>query len=182
MALSLLVEKGAASPSMEIPCRLVTKKTDLTEVGLTENVMRDPMHPADEFEAFQVLIANGKSAADVAARFGVSENVVLRRLALARVSPALIQQYRDGKLNFDVLQEFTLTDAHTRQQQIWNDLPEWNRKAQTIRQMLSGDDIPADDKRVRFVELSNYEANGGLVRCDLFAEGEQGTYIMDPAS
>ena len=181
MALSLLVERGAASPTMQIPCRLVAKMTDSTEVGLTENVMRDPMHPADEFEAFQSLIVNGKSVADVAARFGVAENVVLKRLALARVSPALIQQYREGKLNLDVLQAFTLTDDHARQEQVWNELREWDRSAQTIRRLLSADDIPASDKRVRFVGFANYEANGGFVRRDLFAEGEQGAYILDAA-
>ncbi len=47
--------------------------------------------------------------------------------------------------------------------------------------MLASDDIPASDKRVRFIGLAYYEAAGGLVRRDLFAEGEAGTYILDPA-
>jgi hypothetical protein len=36
-----------------------------------------------------------------------------------------------------------------------------------------------DDKRVRFVGLEGYETQGGLVRRDLFAEGENGVYIED---
>jgi len=47
--------------------------------------------------------------------------------------------------------------------------------------MLANDEIPATDKHVRFVGLSAYEAEGGIVRRDLFAEGEDGAYIADPA-
>ena len=112
LALSQLAETGKLKPSWPVPCRLTENGADHTEISLTENVMRVPMHPADEFIAFQKLIADGKCIADVAARFGVSEAVVNRRLALARVSPALLQQYRDGNLNLDILQAFTLTDDH----------------------------------------------------------------------
>ena len=47
--------------------------------------------------------------------------------------------------------------------------------------MLAGEDIPASDKRVRFIGLKNFESAAGLVRCDLFAEGEAGTYVTDAA-
>jgi len=40
------------------------------------------MHPADEFQAFRDLTQGGMPAADVAARFGVSETVVRQRLKL----------------------------------------------------------------------------------------------------
>ncbi|MGH9436516.1 MAG: ParB/RepB/Spo0J family partition protein [Terriglobia bacterium] len=87
LALSQLLEAGTVKPNFPVPCRIVIYDADLTEISLTENVQREPMHPADEFEAFRQLIAHGKCVADVAARFGVTEAVVNRRLALARVSP-----------------------------------------------------------------------------------------------
>jgi ParB family chromosome partitioning protein len=62
-----------------------------------------------------------------------------------------------------------------------NQLQPWNRKPHIVRQLLSNDDIPASDKRVRFVGLENYEQAGGGIRRDLFADGEAGTYITDPA-
>lgn len=164
---------------MPVPCRLAPPDADLPEICLTENVVRVPMHPADEFEAFQRLITSGKSVADVAARFGVMEAVVFRRIALARVSPTLLSKYRNGDLNLELLRAFTLTDDHNAQEAVWNQLQPWDRKAQTIRQMLAGEDVPASDKRVRFVGLQNYESAAGLVRRNLFAEGEAGTYIMD---
>jgi ParB family transcriptional regulator, chromosome partitioning protein len=80
-----------------------------------------------------------------------------------------------------MLQAFTLTDDHALQEQVWNQLPAWNRSARTIRHMLSTNAIPATDKRVRFVGLATYEADAGLVRRDLFADDEQGIDILDPA-
>lgn len=179
LALSQLAEHGKVKATMPVPCRVAPKEADLPEISLTENVVRVPMHPADEFEAFQRLIKSGKSIADVAARFGVTEAVVLRRIALARISPKLLAKYRNGELNLELLQAFTLTDDHNAQEEIWNQLQPWDRKPQTVRQMLSAEDIPASDKRVRFVGLDAYESAGGIVRRDLFAEGEAGRYIAD---
>jgi ParB family chromosome partitioning protein len=181
MALSKLADGGQVKATMPVPCRIAPKDADLPEISLTENFCRLPIHPADEFKAFQHLIDSGKSVADVAARFGVTEAVVLRRLALARVSPNLIDRYREGELNLELLQAFTLTDDHDAQEAVWNQLQPWNRKPHIVRQLLSNDDIPASDKRVRFVGLENYEQAGGGIRRDLFADGEGGTYITDPA-
>jgi ParB family chromosome partitioning protein len=137
------------------------------------------MHPLLELQGFLRLIESGHCVAEVAARFGVTEAVVNRRLALARVSPVLLELYRTDKMTLDVLQAFTLTDNHTTQEQVWNDLQEWDRNPQAIRQMLSNEDIPATDKRVRFVGLQAYESAGGVVKRDLFSEDEEGAYIVD---
>jgi ParB family transcriptional regulator, chromosome partitioning protein len=40
--------------------------------------------------------------------------------------------------------------------------------------------MPVTDRIARFVGLPVYQAAGGSVRRDLFAEGEQGVYICDP--
>jgi ParB family transcriptional regulator, chromosome partitioning protein len=108
--------------------------------------------------------------------------VVNRRLALARVSPILLAKYREGELNLELLQAFTLTDDHEAQEAVWSQLQPWDRRAQTIRRMLSSNDIPATDKRLRFIGLPAYEAEGGAVRRDLFADEEQGTYVTDAAT
>ncbi len=181
LALSRLAADGTVKQTWPVPCRVAPKEADLPEISLTENVVRVPMHPADEFEAFQRLISAGKSVIDVAARFGVTEAVVNRRLVLARVSPPLLAQYREGKLTLELLQAFTLTDDHAVQEAVWEQLQPWDRKPQTIRRMLSHDEIPVTDKQVRFVGLKKYEVEGGAIRRDLFADDEGGTYIADPA-
>ena len=179
LALGKLAEAGAIRPTHAVPCCVVPRESDATEVSLTENVMREPMHPADEFEAFRQLVKKGRCAADIAARFGVSEAVVNQRLALARVSSALLEKYRAGEMNLELLQAFTLTDHHERQEELWQGLPPWDRNPTAIRRLLLQEDFPATDKRVRFVGLAAYEAAGGRVKRDLFAEGEQGVYLLD---
>lgn len=180
-ALSRLVDAGRWPATAGIPCRIVSSEADLTEVSLAENVQRKAMHPADEFVAFQRLIEQGRCVADIAARFGVTEAVVDRRLALARVSPVLLDKYRCGEMNLELLQAFTLTDGHELQEQIWNNLAAWDRRPDTVRQILSREAIPATDRCARFVGLGQYEAAGGAVRRDLFSEDGEGAYLLDPA-
>ena len=48
-ALKSLAESGAVASAYEVPCRLLTDEEDATEIGLAENVVRMPMHPADQF-------------------------------------------------------------------------------------------------------------------------------------
>ncbi len=181
LALSRLAGEGTFKTTLPIPCRVAPDDADLPEISLTENVVRAPMSPVDELKSFGYLVENGKCIAAIAARFGVTEAVVSRRLALARVSPVLLEEYRSGRINLELLQAFTLTDDHNIQETVWSELPPWDRNARTIRQMLSGDSVPATEKRVRFVGLSAYEQAGGTVRRDLFAEGEFGTFVEDPA-
>jgi ParB family chromosome partitioning protein len=42
-ALSHLAEAGTIPHSFAVPCRVVTSQADLTEVSLSENVLREPM-------------------------------------------------------------------------------------------------------------------------------------------
>jgi ParB family chromosome partitioning protein len=181
LALSQMAETGNVKRSFPVPCRVAPEDVDLTEISLAENVVRLEMPVLSEVQAFLRLVEAGKCVADVAARFGVSEAVVNRRLALARVSPVLLDLYGNDEMPLDVLQAFTLTDDHATQERVWNELQPWNRKPHTIRQILSNEDIPATDKRVRFVGLAAYEAAGGNVKRDLFSEDEDGAYIADAA-
>jgi hypothetical protein len=45
--------------SAEIACNVLDDE-DAGEISLAENVVRVPMHPADQFEAFHALAATGK--------------------------------------------------------------------------------------------------------------------------
>lgn len=62
-----------------MPCKIAEDEIDATELSLAENVVRDDMHPADQFEAFRLLIDKGAPVEDVAARFGVTPTVVTQR-------------------------------------------------------------------------------------------------------
>lgn len=57
----------------------------------------------------------------------------------------------------------------------------WDKSADTIKRRLTGDEVPASDKRVTFIGgLDAYELAGGPVRRDLFAT-KDGGFACDPA-
>ena len=170
LALSSLAKDGVIQPDAPVPCSIIPGSVDATEISLTENVVRAPMHPADQYEAFRDLIDSGSTIADIAARFGISEVAVKQRLKLARVSPAVLEAYRAGDLSLEQIQAFAISDDHDAQERLLGDLSEWNSDPEDIRTALTQDEIAASDKRARFVTLDAYEAAGGAVRRDLFAD------------
>jgi len=91
-ALKLLVKRRQLDKDAGVPC-LVVADAQARTVSLTENVQREAMHPADQFEAFAALVAEGRPIEDIAADFGVTRLVVQRRLKLANVSPRLLADF-----------------------------------------------------------------------------------------
>jgi len=182
LALQSLAAAGRIEEEHPISCSVIEADADAEEISLAENVQREAMHPADEFDAFKALIDKGTPAADIAARFGVTENVVLKRLKLAKVSPVLIAAYRAGEMTLQHIMAFAVTDDHALQERVWNDLSDWQKEdPDYIYDLLTEDEVTAKDRRVRFVGLDAYERAGGRVRRDLFSEGEDGVFITDPA-
>jgi ParB family chromosome partitioning protein len=111
VALKLLAKQRRITMGIAIPCRVLDMDgVDGTEASLAENIVRQDMHPADQFEAFHGLHQGGIGIEDIAARFGVSAHTVRQRLRLASVSPALIQAYRNKDLTLDDLTAFAVTE------------------------------------------------------------------------
>ncbi len=79
------------------------------EVSLAENSVRAAMHPADQVEAFRGLADAGSTAATIAARFGVSERTVEKRLRLGNAAPVLLKAYRAGEIDLETLMAFAVT-------------------------------------------------------------------------
>ncbi len=180
-ALKLLAKKRRISKEWEVPCLLVADGTART-ASLTENVQREAMHPADQFEAFAALVAEGRPIEDIAADFSVSPLVVQRRLKLANVSPRLLADYRAEAVSLDQLMALAITDDHTAQESAFYDAPTWQRNPSQLRDRLTEREIDAyRHPLVRFVGLDTYEAAGGGIRRDLFAEGDAGVYLTDAA-
>ena len=181
LALRQLTEAGNIGKTAPVSCHLREDGQDDSELSLAENVVRIAMHPADQFMAWRDLIEKGADAGDIAARFGAAESTVRKRLALARVSPRIFALYREGRLDLEALQAFTITDDHALQERVWDGLAEWQRdNPRCIREALTESDVPSHDRRVRFVGLEAYEAAGGAVRRDLF-ESEGGGFVQDVA-
>ncbi len=70
-----------------IPCAIMTKGDDAAavEASLIENIARLPMDDMDQFEAFQRLLKEGRTIEEIANTFGVTEIMVKRRLAIAKL-------------------------------------------------------------------------------------------------
>ncbi|HFH4003676.1 MULTISPECIES: ParB/RepB/Spo0J family partition protein [Pseudomonas] len=180
-ALKLLAKKRRINKEWDVPCLLVADGTART-ASLTENVQREAMHPADQFEAFAALVTEGRPIEDIAADFSVSPLVVQRRLKLANVSPRLLADYRAEAVTLDQLMALAITDDHAAQEAAYYDAPTWQRQPSALRDRLTEREIDAyRHPLVRFVGLDTYEAAGGGVRHDLFAEGDAGVYLTDAA-
>lgn len=179
LAQMLRVKRKQIKKSEPIRCVLDTEN-DATEISLDENVTREAMHPADQFERFRELAENrGWGAEEIAARFGVSAHVVRQRLRLGAVSPKLMQVYRDGGLSLDQLMAFAITEDHDRQEQVYENLS-WNREPSTIRRDLTKMNVAAPDRRAIFVGADAYAEAGGTIIRDLFTE-DRGGYFEDAA-
>ncbi len=180
-ALKLLAKKRRIAKDYAVPCLLVADASART-ASLTENVQREAMHPADQFEAFADLIAEGRPIEDIAADFGVTPLVVQRRLKLANVSPRLMADYRADAVNLDRLMALAITDDHAAQEAAFYDAPNWQRNPTALRERLTEREIDAHrHPLVHFVGLEAYEAAGGGIRRDLFADADQGIYLTDAA-
>ncbi|WP_186139501.1 ParB/RepB/Spo0J family partition protein [Burkholderia gladioli] len=179
-ALKLLAKKKRIAADYEVPCLLVPDASART-VSLAENLLREQMHPADQFEAFAALVKEGRPIEDIAADFGVSPLVVQRRLKLANVSQRLLADYRAGGVTLEQLMALTITDDHDAQEAAFYAAPEWQRGASALRERLTEREISASHPLVRFVGLDAYTEAGGGIRRDLFAEGDAGTYLTDAA-
>jgi ParB family chromosome partitioning protein len=171
-ALRRLLGEGRITDEYPVPCVIVSYDRAV-QISLAENSGREPMHPADEFEAFKTLIDAGQSTEDVAARFGVATVVVQRRLKLANVHPKFIALYRDGEITLEHLMAFAITDECTRQLEVWESLGAHGRSPNAIRQALTQQEVSLRDPIGRFVGLKAYEKAGGVVRRDLFAEEDE---------
>jgi len=179
LAQLLRVKRKEIKKTEPIRC-IVDTANDPHEISLDENVTRENMHPADQFEAFKKLAdERGFGAEEIAARFGVTPHVVRQRLRLGTISPKLMQVYRDGELTLEQLMAFAITADHSRQEVVFERLS-YNRDASTIRRLLTETHVPATDRRARFVGIEAYTEAGGTILRDLFTE-DRGGYLEDVA-
>ena len=179
-ALNKLAKEKSIPKSYDVPCRVIDAEAS-TESSLAENTIRQAMHPADQFAAFQQLVSDGLGFEEIAARFGVTATTVRQRLKLANVAPRLFELYRADEINLDQLMALAVTDDHAAQERVWDSAQEWQRNPNTLRRALTETKVDAaSDPRVRFVGIEAYLNEGGLLERDLFQPEHEG-YLTDSA-
>ncbi len=176
-ALELLVRQKRLAKTAPIPCVVRTEGV-AEEDSLAENVQRAPLHPLDQFRAFQALREKGQSEEEIAAVFFVAVSVVKQRLRLAAVSPRLLEVYAEDEMNLDQLMAFSVSPDHERQEQVWEAMQRsYNKEPYQIRRMLTEGAVRASDKRAQYAG-EDYVAAGGAIMRDLFQQ-DDGGWLQD---
>ncbi|MFC5386864.1 ParB/RepB/Spo0J family partition protein [Aquamicrobium segne] len=181
-ALELLAKQKRLAKTAPVPCIVSQASTDvlIDEVSLAENIERAPLHPLDQFRAFQTMRDKGMTEEAIAAAFFVDAKVVKQRLRLASVSPTLLETYAEDGMTLEQLMAFTVSNDHARQEQVWEAIKDgWQKEPYTIRRLLTETTVRASDKRAVFVGIDAYEEAGGCVLRDLFQQ-DDGGWLQDP--
>lgn len=178
-ALRALQDQGYIPADWPVPCNIVADD-NAEEASLTENVSRQAMHPADEFDAFDKLAKDGASIGDIAARFGKTERYVQQRMRLAHVAPPILQEYRKGNATLEQMMALAITEDQDRQLRVWKAArSEWQRDPGELRDALTEDEPALTSSLGRFIGAEAYEKAGGVIRRDLFG-GDDDSYLADP--
>lgn len=116
-----LIDEGLLPPETEIQALVLEAgRGDLTNVSLAENMMRLPMTPADQFVAFKRMAdEEGLNAMQIANRFGMTEQLVLQRLALANLHPDVFAAFARGEMTMQMAQYFTVEPNPERQREVF---------------------------------------------------------------
>lgn len=173
-AIVQLVRAGTWERDIEIPCE-VREAEGGTGISYAENAQRVAMHPADAIRAFASLAADGHDDAAIAHRYGYDPREVRKMLALASVSPKVINALAADKIDLSTAQAFTLTDDHKRQERVLRRA----RSAHEVRSLLTETKVTTSHRLFRFVGMEGYQAAGGTLTGDLFANEGEG-YADDP--
>ncbi|MBN9464065.1 ParB/RepB/Spo0J family partition protein [Brevundimonas sp.] len=175
LALRLLSKRKAIKRTHPVKV-IVDADNDAHEISLDENITREAMHPADQFEAFRRLSEEkGYGAEEIGARFGVSAHVVRQRLRLAAAAPQLMTAYREERLALDQLTAFCISEDQERQRQVLDQIGP-HTPAYAIRRAMTESKVRADDRRAAFVGNEAYQAAGGAILRDLFTEDDGGWF------
>ena len=169
-ALQALAETGEA-PAF-VPVKMARDEAEARMWAATENHQREALHPADEIRAFFAMASESRaSVADIASAFGETEAHVKRRLRLGCLPAPVLDALKAGKVNLGMAQAFAASDDETLILSVLDRVTAggyWNESE--VRRLVLPDTVSASDRRVTFIGLDAYEAAGGKVTRDLFAD------------
>ncbi|WP_072298307.1 ParB/Srx family N-terminal domain-containing protein [Paracoccus sp. SM22M-07] len=174
-ALQLLAERHAdlAQVRPELanpPVRIAPNDSTAQAWAVAENAARRDLHPADEIRAYGKMEQNGATPAAIARAFAVTEKSVYRRLALAGLPEAVIAALAANEINLSAAACFTISTDEARSLEVLEQCRGNNLSDYQIKKALKPDAVKDTDRRAKFVGIEAYQAAGGRVGGDLFAE------------
>lgn len=107
-AAKTIADEGEAIEAL--PCAIMEPGDDAAalEASLIENIARLDPDEVSQWETFTRLIKAGRTVADIAATFGITENMVKRRLALGNLLPAIRNAYRRDEIDAESVRYLAL--------------------------------------------------------------------------
>jgi ParB family chromosome partitioning protein len=178
-ALRALAKAGDLAKDFAVAVRILDSDSD-AEVSLAENTIRVGMHPADEIAAFKRLTDDeGLAPEDIAARFGISQMTVRRRLKLANLAPEILDLMRADEISLEQAQALAVSEDYAAQVRVWTEAQGyWMREPARLRAALTQEAVSMRDRLAQLVGLEAYEAAGGAMTRDLFSDDAE-TFLTD---
>ena len=177
-ALNALAADKHIPKNHPVPC-LVIDGDAAAESSLAENAVRIAMHPADQVVAFSRLAREGATSEQIAARFGVAERTVQKRVRLGGLPDEIIAAYRQGRINTDTAEAFAVTADTEFQRNIFKALEDSGQLyGHAVRHAIGQRRTRSDAPMARYVGLDAYRAAGGTIEDPLFEDDY--VAILDP--
>lgn len=183
-AMQLLVEAGRMDADQPIPC-MVEDREEASETSLSENLHRVAMNPADEFEAFRIIVDQARTVhgdpdpvASCAKRFGVTVKHVQGRLRLASLAPEILEALRANEIGVESAKAYAGVEDHALQLKVFaaQKKAHWQPHSPAqVRSALRGETLSINDPMVRFVGIDAYREAGGRIEVEMFmgTDGEE---------
>jgi ParB family chromosome partitioning protein len=174
-----LIEKGQLPDDFCVPIMVLPNAKDAIELSLAEN-QKLPMTAADECTAFKNMIdKEGKTPAQVAARFGKTERFVLGRVRLADLHETIFEALRKGDITLEVAKAYGSTSDTIRQARVFEQYRDsyYGDDVYTIRRELASGSYRGGDPKALLVGREAYVEAGGRIDSDLFSDSASENWI-----
>ncbi len=132
-ALKHLAMINAKEDPKPVEC-LLTTDNELA-VSLSENLVRSPLSPVEEFRAFGAM-AKIHSNEEIGELFHVKQFRVQQRLALGKLAPSILKSLEKKELTLETAEALTLITDHKRQRELYSQFSSHNNPGHMIKASL----------------------------------------------
>lgn len=166
-AAKTVAEEGGSKAAL--PCAILKEGDDAAalEASLIENIIRENPGEVTQWETFTALVKKGRKLADIAATFGLEENMVRCILALGNLLPAIRKAYAAEEIDAATIRHLTL--ASKAQQKAWlalfKDADAYAPRGTQLKDWLFGG--ASISVSAALFDMAGYK---GQIVSDLFAE------------
>ncbi len=179
-AVHALIEGGRCPADYEIPVFVMNDTSAAAETSLAENFQRLAMNPADECLAFRYFIeTEGKTAEDVAKRFGLTTRFVEGRIRLAGLADEVFEALQTGDISLEIAKAFGATTDIAKQSAVFVQAKGsyYGFNVANIRRAMMDETINGSHALAKLVGREAYIAAGGRIEHDLFADRAEEAWL-----